>query len=145
MAVGVGQVTAPGPRAGTKGASAAARGAPGRPAARRGGWPARLESPLAAYYLVLGSGVALVVIGLIMVLSSSSVESLRETKLHSSYTFFTKQALFAGIGTPLAWIASRIPPAGWKRLSWVMLAGALGLLLLVPFIGVEINGNRNWI
>src|SRR3954468_23229270 len=84
------------------------------------GWLARLESPLAAYYLILGSTVALVVIGLVMVLSSSSVESLRETKLHSSYSFFTKQALFACLGAPLAWLASRIPVAGWRRLSWVM-------------------------
>jgi cell division protein FtsW len=57
---------------------------------------ARLDSPLAAYYLVLGSMVALVVIGLVMVLSSSSIESFR--KFHSAYSFFSNQALFAGIG-----------------------------------------------
>jgi cell division protein FtsW len=109
------------------------------------GWLARLESPLAAYYLILGSTVALVVIGLVMVLSSSSVESLRETKLHSSYSFFTKQALFAGLGAPLAWIASRIPEHGWRRMSWLMIAAATGLLCLVPIIGVSVNGNQNWI
>jgi len=111
----------------------------------RNPWLARLESPLAAYYLVLGSTVALVIIGLVMVLSSSSVESLRETKLHSSYTFFTKQALFAGVGLPLAWAASRLTPVVWRRLSWLMLVGALGLLALVPIIGVSVNGNQNWI
>ncbi|HEY6793404.1 MAG TPA: putative lipid II flippase FtsW [Kineosporiaceae bacterium] len=151
MGVGAGPVTA---RAGREPGGVRAPSLKGAASATSGGgsegdgqnrWLARLESPLAAYYLVLGSTVALVVIGLVMVLSSSSVESLRETKLHSSYTFFTKQALFAGIGTPLAWIASRIPPTGWRRLSWVLLAGATGLLAMVPFIGVEINGNQNWI
>jgi cell division protein FtsW len=104
-----------------------------------------LESPLAAYYLVLGSTVALVVIGLVMVLSSSSVESLRETKLHSSYTFFSKQALFAVCGTGLAWVASRLPQRGWQRMSWLMVIGAIGMLTLVPLIGVRVQGNQNWI
>jgi cell division protein FtsW len=109
----------------------------------RNPWLARLDSPLAAYYLVLGSTVALVVIGLVMVLSSSSVESLRDT--NSSFSFFTKQALFAGLGVPLAWVASRLPVAAWKRLAWPMLFGATGLLALVPIIGRSVNGNQNWI
>ena len=113
--------------------------------ASRNPWLARLESPLAAYYLILGATVALVVIGLVMVLSSSSLESLKETKLHSSYLFFTKQALFAGIGVPLAWAASRVPPTAWRRGSWFLLLGSLGLLATVPFIGVSVNGNQNWI
>jgi cell division protein FtsW len=114
----------------------------GRP---RGAWPTRLDSPLAGYYLVLGSTVALVVIGLVMVLSSSSVESLRATKLHSSYSFFAKQALFAAVGVPLAWIASRLPVAAWRRLAWPMLVAATTLLGLVPFVGHRVNGNQNWI
>jgi len=89
---------------------------PGGGTGSRGTWLSRLESPLASYYLVLGSTVALVVIGLVMVLSSSSVESLRESDMHSSYVVFAKQALFAGIGLPLAWIASRLPERTWKRL-----------------------------
>jgi cell division protein FtsW len=123
-----------------------ARGTAGRDeAAPRSAWLARLESPLAAYYLVLGSTVALIVIGLVMVLSSSSVESLRDTKLHSSFAVFSKQALFAAVGAPLAWVASRIPVRGWKRLAWPMLIGSILLLMLVPVIGIRVNGNKNWI
>jgi cell division protein FtsW len=106
---------------------------------------ARLESPLAPYYLILGSTVALVVVGLVMVLSSSSVESLRATKLHSSYSFFSKQAMFAVLGAPLAWLASRLPVTAWQKLAWPMLAAATGLLALVPLIGQTVNGNTNWI
>jgi len=70
----------------------------------RTAWAARLQSPLAGYYLVLGATIGLVGLGLVMVLSSSSVESLRA--LHSSYTIFAKQAMFAAVGLPLAVVAA---------------------------------------
>jgi cell division protein FtsW len=108
-------------------------------------WFTRLESPLAPYYLILGSMVALVVIGLVMVLSSSSVESLRDTKMHSSYSYFIKQALFAGLGLPLGWLASRLSIRFWQALSWPLLVASAGMLALVPFIGQSVNGNQNWI
>jgi cell division protein FtsW len=104
----------------------------------------RFESPVAAYYLVLGSTVALTTIGLVMVLSSSSVESLRFTG--SAYTFFTKQAMFAAMGLPAAWIASRIPLRIWRKLAWPLFGGAVFALLLVYTpLGLSVQGNRNWI
>lgn len=110
---------------------------------RRSAWAARLESPLAAYYLVLGSVTALVSIGLVMVLSSSNIEALRES--NNSYAVFSKQAMFAAIGLPLAWIASRLPISAWKRLAWPALAiGAAGLVA-VALVGSTVNGNRNWL
>jgi cell division protein FtsW len=103
-----------------------------------------LESPLAAYYLVLGSTVALATIGLVMVLSSSSVESLRST--HSSYTIFAKQAMFAAAALPLSWVATRLPKRFWTRLAWPLLVvGFVGLLLVFSPLGFEVYGNRNWI
>jgi cell division protein FtsW len=113
------------------------------PARARSAWAARLQSPLAAYYLVLGSTIALVVLGLIMVLSSSSVESLRT--LHSSYTIFAKQAMFAAMGLPLAVVAAWVPPKAWRALAWPLLLLGFGALLLVLAIGQSVNGNRNWV
>jgi cell division protein FtsW len=99
---------------------------------------------LAAYYLVLGSTVALAGIGLVMVLSSSSVASLKETG--SSYTWFAKQALFAAIALPLTVLASRLSTQTWRRLAWPMLlAGVAGLVLVLSPLGHEVNGNKNWI
>jgi cell division protein FtsW len=109
----------------------------------RSAWAARLQSPLAAYYLVLGSTIALVVLGLIMVLSSSSVESLRT--LHSSYTIFAKQAMFAAIGLPLAVLAALVPLKVWKAAAWPLLLVGVGALLLVLVAGHDVNGNRNWV
>ena len=116
---------------------------PASPARARSAWAARLQSPLAAYYLVLGSTIALVVLGLIMVLSSSSVESLR--RLHSSYTIFSKQAMFAAIGLPLAVVAAWVPPKVWRALAWPLLLLGFGALLLVLAMGQTVNGNRNWV
>jgi cell division protein FtsW len=33
----------------------------------------------------------------------------------------------------------------WRKLAWLMLVGATGLLCLVPLIGHSVNGNQNWI
>jgi cell division protein FtsW len=106
-------------------------------------WAARLQSPLAGYYLVLGSTIALVGLGLVMVLSSSSVESLRE--LHSSYTIFAKQAMFAAIGLPLAFAAALLPVRAWKALAWPSLLVGVGALLLVLVAGTTVQGNQNWV
>jgi cell division protein FtsW len=119
---------------------------PPRRAGSRNPWLARLESPLAAYYLVLGSTVALATIGLVMVLSSSSVESLRATHLQSSYSIFAKQALFAAAALPLAWLASRMPRRFWTAMAWPLLVvGIGGLLLVLSPLGYAVLGNRNWI
>ncbi|HVN12976.1 MAG TPA: putative lipid II flippase FtsW [Kineosporiaceae bacterium] len=116
---------------------------PPRADAPRTAWAARLQSPLAAYYLVLGSTVALVGLGLVMVLSSSSVESLRTQ--HSSYTIFTKQATFAAIGLPLALVAAWLPTRAWKALAWPLLLVGVLSLLLVLVAGTRVQGNQNWI
>ncbi len=111
--------------------------------APRSVWLARLESPLAAYYLILGAGSALVAIGLVMVLSSSSVESLVESG--NPYAVFSKQAVFAALGLPLAFLASRLPERFWTAIAWPgLLAGMAGLVAVTAF-GTTVNGNQNWI
>jgi len=119
--------------------------APAEPAGlwRRSAWSARMESPLAPYYLILGSSVALVVLGLIMVLSSSSVTAL--TSQGSSYAVFSKQAMFAALGLPLCWVAAALPVRVWKAVAWPLLLVTLAALAAVPVIGSEVNGNQNWI
>lgn len=115
-----------------------ARRAPG---AVLGQW----NSAVTSYYLLVGATAMLVALGLVMVLSSSSVDSLSATEGASPYAIFLNQAKFALLGLPLAWVASRLPVAAYKKAAWPVLLGAMGLQLLVPFIGKEVNGNRNWI
>ena len=119
-------------------------------AAREPGWRGslslgeRFDSPVTTYYLLLGATAMLVVIGLVMVLSASSVTSLRQT--NSSYTVFFGQLRFAVLGVIGAAVASRIPVRTWKRFAVPLLGGSILLQMLVfSPLGVNVNGNRNWI
>ncbi|MET3204246.1 putative lipid II flippase FtsW [Pseudarthrobacter sp. S3] len=95
------------------------------------------------YYLILGSTLALTAIGIMMVLSASSVESIAAGK--SPYGDALKQGMFAAIGIFTMFVLSRINVVWLKRLAWPGLGVALLLLVLVQLIGDEVNGNKNWI
>ena len=114
------------------------------PLGRLGSLAERLESPVTTYYLLVGATALLVVIGLVMVLSASSVTSYKET--HSSYTVFLNQLRFAVIGVVGAVVASRQPLRRWRRAAPFLLIGAT-LLQATVFspLGVSVLGNRNWI
>ncbi len=103
-----------------------------------------LASPVSAYYLLIGATAALVVIGLVMVLSASMVTAYKEEG--SSYAVFTNQAVFAALGGVVAGIASRIRVTAWRRLAVPILVGAIVLqgLVFTP-LGLVKNGNRNWL
>ena len=106
--------------------------------------PTRLDTPLTSYYLVLGASIALVCVGVVMVLSSSSVDAIASDD--SPFTEFWKQILFAALGVPLMYTASRVSNRIWNLGAWLLLAGALLLQLMVfSGFGVSVNGNRNWI
>lgn len=104
------------------------------------------DSAVTSYHLILGSSVLLVGIGLVMVLSSSSIYSLTESGGESPYTIFLNQARFAVLGLPVAWLASRLPVRFYKAVAWPALgfAALLQLLVFTP-LGLEDNGNRNWL
>lgn len=103
----------------------------------------RAETP--EYFWVLGTTIFMVVFGLVMVLSSSSIESHRESE--NFFARFSRQGMFALIGVPVMLIAARLPITFWKRWGWRFLIGAMGLQLLVfvPGLGWGTGGNHNWI
>ena len=67
-----------------------------------------LDRPLTAYYLLLGASALLLTIGLIMVLSASSVYSYEKND-GNSYAVVTRQLMWVAVGIPCAWVASRLP------------------------------------
>jgi cell division protein FtsW len=88
--------------------------------------------------------VFLVAFGLVMVLSSSSIES--HVQNDSFFTVFLKQGLYAIVGLPLMLIAARMPPAFWKRMARPAIVIGIGLQLLVfSPLGFAYGGNQNWI
>lgn len=113
------------------------------------GWVAtmrrHLDRPLTPYYLLLGATTLLLAIGLVMVLSASSVDSF---KYHqgNSYYWATKQLMWVLIALPCAWIATRLPLRVLRFAAWPMLLVAILLLALTQTsLGVEVNGNKNWL
>lgn len=104
------------------------------------------DSAVSSFYLISGAMALLVAIGLVMVLSSSSVTALSDTGGASPYGIVLDQIKYALIGLPMAWLASRLPVSFYKRIAWPALCAALVLQLLVfTPLGVEVNGNRNWV
>jgi cell division protein FtsW len=123
-----------------------------QPGARReesgrvGSWLQRLDSPVTSYYVLLSVAVVLVIIGLIMVLSASSVMSLVQTNNGTPYLYFKKQLQFALMGAVAMAVAAHVPVRSWKALSVPILLVALFLQLLVfTPLGISVNGNRNWL
>ena len=105
---------------------------------------ARLESPVTSYYVLLGTTVILVVIGLVMVLSASMITSYRDDG--SAFTVFLDQAKYAAIGVVGAVVAAHLPVRWYQRLALPALLGALVLQCLVfTSLGISVNGNRNWV
>lgn len=104
------------------------------------------DSAVSSFYLISGAMALLVAIGLVMVLASSSVTALSATGGASPYGIVLDQIKYALIGVPMAWLASRLPVSFYKRVAWPALCVALVLQLLVfTPLGVEVNGNRNWV
>ena len=85
----------------------------------------------------------LLAIGIIMVLSASSPSSFSETG--SSYTYVKKQAISAVIGLIAMFIISRIDYKIYKPLYKIAYIGSIGLLAIVPLIGVSAGGAKRWI
>src|SRR5690606_10298848 len=97
-----------------------------------------------SYYVVGGATLLLLAIGVVMVLSASSITSIRETG--TPYGYFLDQAKFALVGVPAMVVASRIPVRWYRRLAWPALGLGLVLqsLILSPLARGE-KGNTNWI
>lgn len=102
-------------------------------------------TPASAYYLILGSVIALSSLGLVMVLSASSVKSLRESG--NSFSYVLRQALFLILAAGLAWVAMKLRYELWKPIAQVSLIFSCALLVLpqIGGIGKTVGGNTNWI
>jgi cell division protein FtsW len=85
------------------------------------------------------------VVGLVMVLSASSVQSLTETG--STWSYFLKEVSWVGVGCVALVATLRIDYRLWRKLAPLLLGGSALLLLvvLVPRVGIEVNGARSWL
>lgn len=107
------------------------------------GTPRLLDRPATPYYLLLGASTLLLVLGVVMVFSASSVTAF--AFLGSSTAIASKQAVWLLIGLPAMWFASRLPVRAYRVTAYLLLAASLALLGLVAVAGTEVNGNQNWL
>ena len=107
------------------------------------------RAPMAEYDAsLLWTGLALLMLGLVMVYSASIslAETARFTGGNSTY-FLTRHALFLGVGIVAGMLVFQIPMHVWQRAApWLFGAGVVLLaLVLVPGLGREVNGARRWL
>lgn len=97
-------------------------------------------------YTLLGLLLILLVFGLIMLSSASSVAGFE--KFDDPYYFVKRQLLYGVLfGLPMMWILSRVDYHIFKRYAFpfVVINIILLLLVVIPGIGVELLGARRWI
>jgi cell division protein FtsW len=104
-----------------------------------------LDRPMTSLHLLLVSGGLLLGIGLVMVLSASMVESYVD--FGSAYGVFKKQLMWVFIGIPVFLLALRMPPRAYHAIAYpaLLISVASLAIVLVPGIGVLLNGSRRWI
>jgi cell division protein FtsW len=104
-----------------------------------------LSKPVNHLYMLLISASALTFLGLIMVFSASSIQSIDSKG--TALAVVLRQLLFVAISIPLAGYLSKLPIARWEvagRLGLVISIALLGVLV-IPGVGKTVNGNTNWI
>ena len=116
--------------------------APAKPRQQRDAHP---KGHTGTWYLLATVVGLLVVIGLVMVLSASSVESQRHS--HSVWSEFTKQALWAFLGVVAMTAVASVDYRRWRRAASPLLVISFVLLVivLIPGVGLSINGARSWL
>lgn len=104
-----------------------------------------LNQPINHFYMLMISSSILVVLGLIMVFSASSIHAI-DTKGYA-FAVALRQFIFLIIGIPTAIFLARLPIERWELVAKFGLVISIVLvgIVLIPGVGKEVNGNRNWI
>ena len=92
--------------------------------------------------VLLGVFISLLMLGLVMVFSSTI--AMGDKDLSTNTAHFWRQLLHVIAGVGLTVMVASIPIWIWQRLSLPLLAVSLIALLMVLFVGVEVNGSKRW-
>nr|WP_300145804.1 putative lipid II flippase FtsW [Propionicimonas sp.] len=103
-----------------------------------------LSHPQASFYLVLVPAVLLLALGVMMVLSASSVYAF--VRYDDAYYFVKRQFIFLLIGGAAAFVLALRSPKQLKIFAWGLVVASL-LLEVLTFtpLGYSNNGNTNWV
>lgn len=96
-------------------------------------------------YWLLGSVIALILLGITMVTSASIV--IADRKFGQPFYYTLHQSVYALLGLIAAIVIYTIPMRFWFKIAFVILTACfLALVLvLIPGLGKEVNGSVRWI
>ncbi len=98
-----------------------------------------------SYYLVMTATGILLLLGLVMILSASSVSAY--TTYGSSFLFFKRQLLWAVLGVTIMFGVSRLDYHRLRRVGWLLSVAGIASLVLVlhPALGTRVAGSTRWL
>ena len=101
--------------------------------------------PFAIDYWFFGAVISLLCIGVVMTGSASI--SIAEREMQQPLYYLFRQLIYIGIGVVAAYCVLHIPLVFWEKTGPYFLVGAIALLVavLVPGIGLQVNGSTRWI
>ncbi len=93
--------------------------------------------------ILLGVFIGLLMIGLVMVFSSSI--SMGDQELNTNTSYFWRQLMHIAIGVCITLVVATIPVWVWQKSSVVILVSTLCVLAVLLIMGVEVNGSQRWL
>ncbi len=108
-------------------------------------FPARLRSPLKLDPVLLGTALALLLGGLV-ILASASV-AVSDDAVGNPFHYLERQAVAALLGVGAGFVCLLIPMQAWRTLGPLLLLAAFALLVVVllPGVGHTVNGSTRWL
>lgn len=96
-------------------------------------------------YTLLLAAAGIMAIGIVMVLSSSSITA--GAAIGDPYYYFKRQLMWLALGSACFLICYRVDYWRWKPLARYILGGTFFLLIavLIPHVGRNVNGSQRWL
>ncbi|MCG8600592.1 MAG: putative lipid II flippase FtsW [Verrucomicrobiales bacterium] len=96
-------------------------------------------------FFLLSAVSILVIVGVVMLISTCIFSA--DADAENGYREAKRQAVWLAVGIAVCVFAARCDYRFWRRNNWMIFVGVCFLLALcfVPFVGLEINGERRWI
>ena len=101
------------------------------------------ENVIGVDSMLLGVFICLLMLGLIMVFSSTIAMGGKDLEINTAH--FWRQLVHMCVGVALTVGVAYIPVWFWQKMSVPILAGSILLLLLLLFLGIEVNGSQRWL
>ncbi len=101
------------------------------------------ENTIGVDSMLLGVFICLLMLGLVMVFSSTIAMGGEDLETNTSH--FWRQLMHMSVGLGLTFAVAHIPVWFWQKMSVPILAASILLLLVLLFLGIEVNGSQRWI